>query len=79
MCKSSSLITLFVGKNFVTFPRIRRGKNYVGENFSHRTKISSLFPDEFFLDKVCFKIKWAADNGVCTGNQIKENDRARYF
>ena len=77
MSERSSLITLFVGKISSLFPRIRwgklffgknvsLGKFYIGENFSHLTKISSLFPNELFLDKVCFKIKWAADNGVCT-------------
>ena len=35
-----------LGKN------IRRGKSYVGENFRHFTKISPLFPDEVFPDKV---------------------------
>ena len=28
------------------------GKIFVGENFRHLTKISSLFPDEVFPDKV---------------------------
>ena len=34
-----------IGEKFV-------GKNYVGKNLRHLAKISSLFPDEFFPDKV---------------------------
>ena len=46
-----------MGKN-ITGEKFRRGKispgrNFAGEKFRHLPKISSLFPDEIFPDKVC--------------------------
>ena len=38
---------LFVGK------KDSSAKNFVGKNFGHLTKISSLFADGVFTDKVC--------------------------
>ena len=34
---------------------IRRVKIFVGENFRHLQKISSLFPDEVFPDRVLYR------------------------
>ena len=42
---------IFVGENFRR-GKFSSGKIFVGENFRHLTKISSLFPDEVFPDKV---------------------------
>ena len=43
------------GKIFVG-AKVSSGKIFVGENFRHLTKISSLFPDEVFPDKVYFLV-----------------------
>ena len=41
------------------------GKIFVGENFRHLTKISSLFPDEVFPDKVlAFKLRHPSKDGI---------------
>ena len=44
------------GKNFVG-EKYSPGKNFAGEKFRHLPKISSLFPDEFFPDKVWLPLK----------------------
>ena len=49
---------IFVGEKYSSGQKFRRGKFspgkiFVGENFRHLTKISSLFPDEVFPEKVC--------------------------
>ena len=53
---------LFVGENYSSGKIIRRGKLFVGDHYSsgkfssvkiiRRGEFSSLFPDEYFLDKV---------------------------
>ena len=51
--RGASLSTFFIGKiSYSSGKIIRRGKFYVRENLHHLDKISSLFPDEFFPDKV---------------------------
>ena len=47
----------FVGENFRR-GKFSSGKIFVGENFRHLTKISSLFPDEVFPDKVYTMVEY---------------------
>ena len=43
---------IFVGETYSSGKHIRRGNIFVGEKFRQLSKISSIFPDELFPDKV---------------------------
>ena len=56
MCESSSLITLFVGKNFVTFPRIRRGKITSEKILVTGPKFRHFYPTNFSSIRYALKL-----------------------